>query len=125
MTPFGGAGKVDYKYKQILRKRDGSNIREVFWTKYIDWKYEQEWRVIESLQKANPHPNRAGFFLLKFEPTDLLRVIFGLRVCPQIETQLKQMLGRKEFEHVKMEKVMISLDGKELVSRACQLNKSD
>jgi len=125
MTPFGGAGKVDYKPEQILRKRDGANLREVFWTKHIDWKYEQEWRVIESLQKANPHPNRAGFFMLKFEPTDLLRIIFGLRVCNQIETQLKQMLERKEFGRVKIEKIMISQDGKELVSCACQSNKSD
>jgi Protein of unknown function (DUF2971) len=125
MTPFGGAGKVDYKSEQILRKREGANLRDVFWTKHIDWKYEQEWRVIESLQKAHSHPNRAGFLLLKFEPTDLLRIIFGLRVCPQIETQLKQMLGRKKFEHVQMEKVLISPDGNELVSRACQPTKSD
>ena len=76
LSPFGAAGamKVQYLPEQPVRKRDGSNMKEVCWTKHELWTYEHEWRIVESLKKADPHPKREGFFLLWFKPFDLLRV---------------------------------------------------
>ena len=92
-------------------------MREVCWTKHELWKHEQEWRVVESLKKADPHPKRKGFFLLWFKPLDLLRVILGCGVDPKVGLQLRQMLYHKEFEHVTKEEAYIDPGTRELKSR--------
>jgi hypothetical protein len=117
LTPFGGAMKVGYLPHQPLRKRDGSNIGEVCWSKHEVWEYEQEWRVVESLTKADPHPTRAGYFLLWFKPADLLRLILGRRVDPEVRFRLRQMLYHEEFGHVTKEEAYIDQDTRELRSR--------
>jgi hypothetical protein len=116
-TPFGGARKVEYPPRLPRKKWDGSNIGEVCWSKHEAWKYEQEWRVVEPLSRANPHPTRAGYFVLRFKAVDLLRVILGLEVDPEIEFQLGQMLHHREFEHVSKEVAYIDPDTRELESR--------
>jgi hypothetical protein len=119
LSPFGGAGamKVRYLPELPVRKSDGSNLKEVLWTKHELWSYEQEWRVVESLKKADPHPKREGYFVLWFKPTDLLRVTLGLQVCSRVKFQLRQMLNHKEFEHVRREEVYINPESRELSSR--------
>src|SRR5208337_1596729 len=79
LSPFAGTGamKVQYLPEQPVGRRDGSNLKEVCWTKHDLWGYEKEWRVVESLKNADLHPTRGGFFLLGFKPADLLRVIVG------------------------------------------------
>jgi hypothetical protein len=114
LTPFGGAMKVWYDQRQPVRKRDGSNIRDVCWTKHELWTYEQEWRVVEDLKKADSHPKHEGFFLLWFKPTDLLRVIIGLKADPKVKFQLRQMLNHKEFEHVRNEEAYINPESRNL-----------
>ena len=121
MSPFGGAVKVQYGPELPLLKRDGSNMLEACWTKHFTWEYEQEWRVVESLKKAGAHPYRKGYYLLWFKPTDLIRVILGLRVCPKVKSQLRQMLKHKEFEHVRKEQVYIDAESRKLNSRPLSL----
>jgi Protein of unknown function (DUF2971) len=116
-TPFGGAMKVWYEQQQPVRKRGGSNIRDVCWTKHKLWEYEQEWRVVEDLKKADPHPKREGFFLLWFKPTDLLRVIIGLKADPQIKFQLRKMFNHNEYEHVLKEETYINPETRNLDTR--------
>ena len=120
--PFGVAGKVSYpKYPKQppTCKRDLSNITEVLWTKHSQWEYEQEWRVVQSHTEATPHQANNGSqrSLLKFEPCDLHRVIFGLRVCQNVEARLKDMLKRPEFDGVQIEKADIDPETSELISR--------
>ena len=117
LTPFGGANKVWYQQQPPARKRDGSNTRDVCWTKHELWTYEQEWRVVEDLKKADSHPKRNGFLLLWFKPTDLLRVIVGLKVEPKVKFQLRQMLNHKEFEHVRKEEMFINPETRGLDTR--------
>jgi hypothetical protein len=119
LSPFGrtGAMKVQYLPEQPVRKHDGSNLKEVFWTKHDVWRYEQEWRIVEDLRKADPHPKREGFFLLWFKPTDLVRVIVGLKVCQEVKFQLRQMLNHREFDHVCKEQACINPGSRELDTR--------
>jgi hypothetical protein len=116
-SPFGAAVKVDYQPTQPVLKRDKSNMEEVVLTKHLDWKYEQEWRVIQPLNAGEPHPKRRGFVLVRFKPTYLLRVVLGLRVCPKVKFQLRQMLNHKEFGHVRTEEAFIDPSSRELKSR--------
>jgi hypothetical protein len=106
--PFGPAAKIQYlkPHKQPPKcKRDASNIAQVLWTKHSEWVYEQELRVVQSHCKATPGKASDGTprSLLKFEPKDLSRVIFGLRICSTVEAKLMQMLSRPEFRHVRKE----------------------
>lgn len=121
-SPFGPALKMDYQQTQPVLRRDRSNMEEVVLTKHLDWKYEQEWRVIWPLNKSEPHPKRKGFLLVSFKPIDLVRVILGLRAAPEVKFQLKQMLNRKEFEHVHKEEVFMDPDSRELKGRPSTFN---
>jgi len=116
-SPFGPAVRVDYQPAQPVLKRDTSNMEEVVLTKNLDWKHEQEWRVILPLKSGVPHVKRKGFVVVSFKPIHLLRVILGLRVCPKVRFQLTQMLKGKEFEHVRMEEVFIDASSTGLKTR--------
>ena len=116
--PFGDAAKVVYAREHPLLKRDKSNLQDVVSPKYIEWEYEREWRVIESLEKATrieiPNGTR---FVLKFPPTALTRVVFGLRMPATAKNILKEMLMRPEFQHVRQEEVVVDSGSAELLTR--------
>jgi hypothetical protein len=123
--PFGTAAKVQYlkpHEQQPEDERGGSNIAQdakVFWTKHSKWDYEQEWRVVQSHDKATPGLASDGTprSLLKFEPNDLIRMIFGLHICPTVEAELRKMLSQPEFRYVRKERAGIDPVTNELISR--------
>jgi hypothetical protein len=125
--PFGPAAKVHYlkhREQQPECKRDLSNIAKVLWTKHSEWEYEREWRVFQWHRAATPGQTKDGEprSLLKFEPNQLIRVIFGLRICPTVEAELSKMLRRPEFRHVRKEKADIDLVAtRQLI--ACELSR--
>jgi hypothetical protein len=115
MSPFGIAIKVAYEPNLQKFKTDFSNSIEVYFTKHRKWIHEEEWRVVELLAKAVPEQkNGKKFYLLGFKPAYLVRIILGLRVDPDLEKQLSDMLGAKEFAHVKMERMKIDASSGEL-----------
>jgi len=117
VSPFGEANKVKYSSQPPTRKEDGSNLKECCLTKHDVWKNENEWRLLRDLKDADLHPNREGFFLLWFKPTDLLRVIVGLEVSSRVKLQLRQMLNHNEFEHVFKEQAYINPKSRNLDTR--------
>lgn len=124
-SAFGPAAKVEYRPQHPLQKLDQSNTEEalqsnmekVLLTKHLCWEYEKEWRVMLFLYQGDPHPTKDGFVLVRFKPTQLLRVILGLRAAPEVKFQLRQMLNHKEFEHVLKEEVYIEPSSRELKPR--------
>jgi hypothetical protein len=121
LTPFGGGGavKVRYQFEQPILKTDRSNMQEVCYTKHKSWEYEQEWRLIEELSKgsSHPRPDRKGFVLLSFKPTDLRRIILGVSVESKVKARLKQMLAGTQFNHVSKEQTYVDPKSRELKSR--------
>jgi Protein of unknown function (DUF2971) len=118
LGPFGPAGKVSYPHRLPKLKRNLDNMPEVIWTKHLEWKYEKEWRVVQWHDKAIPGQTTDGKLrsLLKFEPSHLARVIFGLRICPTVEAKLREMLGHPEFKNVRKEKADIDSITNEMIS---------
>jgi hypothetical protein len=115
--PFGLAVKVTYALALPRVKADFSNSVEVYCTKHEEWRHEDEWRVIEYLKAGVPEPrNGKTFYLLRFNPKDLVRVIFGLRVDPTVEKRLTEMLDTEEFAHVKREEMKIDPSSGKLTS---------
>ena len=92
-TPFfGQALQVDYppNYAEVDLLKDSQDqlIKTFLLTKAIDWKYEEEWRIIHH----NGGPGDKAF------PEDLLvGVIFGARMEPEDQKVVKMWLdGRNE-----------------------------
>jgi hypothetical protein len=116
MSPFGIAIKVAYEPNLQKFKADFSNSIEVYFTKHRTWEHEDEWRVIEFLARAVPEPkNGKTFYLLGFKPKFLVRIILGLRIDPEVEKRLSEMLDAEEFSHVKRQKMKIDASSGELV----------
>jgi len=71
--------RVELDIERELSRRAGpfELVRKLMTTKYRDWKYEREARILVSLKKADPE---TGFFFCKFGPQLALReVIVGAR----------------------------------------------
>ena len=119
LGPFGPAGKVSYRKQPPLLRRDLENMAIPLWTKHTAWEYEREWRVVQSLDIATRVQTKYGEnrFLLKFEPSYLCRVIFGLRISRAVEGRLEEMLNRPEYKHVRKEQVIINAASSELETR--------
>lgn len=115
LSPFGIAIKVTYDPNLQKFKADFSNSIEVYFTKHREWAHKEEWPVIEFLAKAVPErKNGKTFYLLGFNPKFLVRIILGLRIDPEMENRLSEMLKAKEFAHVKRQKMKIDASSGEL-----------
>jgi hypothetical protein len=90
-TPFfGAAQQVNYQtaYPNIdfFNTPREEQVDLIFLTKYEDWRYEAEWRVID-------HDTGPG---LKTYPKDLLRgVIFGLRMRDDDKNRIKRWIAKR------------------------------
>jgi hypothetical protein len=120
--PYGPAAQVQYlkpHEQQPQCKRDNSNLAKVLWRKHSEWAYEHEWRVVQEHAKATPGQASDGTprSLLKFEPHHLIRVIFGLHICPTVEAKLIEMLSHPEFRNVRKESADIDPITNDLISR--------
>ena len=83
------AAKVKYprSFAQISLPSDGSNVLEVFWSKHPLWEYELEWRIVAPLAGSvryrfvsDAGKEQGMRFCVPFKPTNLRRVIFGMRM---------------------------------------------
>jgi len=119
------AGKVKYRsdFQEISRNTD--NIHEVCWSKHADWEKEQEWRIICPLQNSlsatlSHATSGQGVerFCLPFAAEGLRRVIFGMRMAPEVRQRLCHMLDRSEFRHVQRQVSDIDPRTGEMVLRA-------
>lgn len=117
VSPFGPAIRVSYASKPPTSRADFSNPLQVYFTKHEEWRHEKEWRVVEQLAAAVPEPKDGKtFYMLGFNPKDLVRVILGLRIDSGLERQLSEILDSKEFAHVKKERMKIDAPSGQLAS---------
>lgn len=117
VSPFGPAVKVTYALNLPTFRAGFSNPFEVYYTKHEEWKHENEWRVIQYLAAAVlESKDGKTFYLLPFNPKDLVRVILGLRIDPEVERRLSEILDSEEFAHVKKERMKIDAPSGQLAS---------
>ena len=102
---------------------DSTDIFDACCTKHMDWKYEKEWRVILPLDKLPRFPAISIRTWLgeqricwSFEPSRLLRVIFGMRMKPGVKERLLEMLHRNDFKHVRIQTAGVDSKTGELVT---------
>jgi hypothetical protein len=114
------AAKVKYRPDFQGISRDAANVQDICWSKHPDWGKEQEWRIIWPLQRSIPRTTGEGGrrFWLSFAPDGLVRVIFGMRMAPELKQRLCRMLDREEFKHVQKQMTGIDARTGEMVLRA-------
>ena len=93
-TPFfGKAQQVRYRRKlptvDVYNTPYKKQIEQIFLTKFLDWKYENEWRVID-------HDEGEG---LREYPVELLRSItFGVNTSHEQRTDVRRWLKNRRSE---------------------------
>ena len=119
------AAKVKYRPDFQMISRNTDNVHEVCWSKHTGWEEEQEWKIICPLQNPPTTPltrarsdGRVERFCLPFAPVGLRRVIFGMRMEPEVNERLCRMLDREEFKHVEKQVTDIDPRTGEIVLRA-------
>ena len=93
-----GPIKVEYKetYQILSHAVTDLSVRkqqleELITTKYIDWKYENEYRVIDLDYIGNK----------QFKKDELTSIIFGLNTSKENINRVKQLCKENGFDHVK------------------------
>ena len=89
---FLGLGRrvnyVDHDMLPDLSKCDNSSrAHEIVLTKWKKWEYEDEYRVLADLEECDPSPIR------RYEPGELVGVIFGLRTPIDQKQYVCEWLG--------------------------------
>jgi hypothetical protein len=87
---------------------------DILLTKSKDWEYEQEWRMLQFLHKADKKiPNEAGdIHLFLFPPLSIRGVIFGCRMSASIKEEISNLLtADKCYSHVKIYKAVLDDKG--------------
>ncbi|MQA56570.1 DUF2971 domain-containing protein [Pseudomonas piscis] len=103
-TPFGAAEKVRYTNEAptigsavdfLLYGPSSEQNKEtrlaIYHTKTKDWEYEKEWRVIH---KVNP-VGEALYTDNKFYPDELKSITFGLKISPEIKSEILKLISSR------------------------------
>ena len=94
--PQGSAKELEYTERLVFSKND-------------EWDYENEWRQVFTLRGLIPAPlydGTIGYFLpLPHEV--IVSVYFGYRCQPQLEKNVRSILAKPEFSHVKIQRAIL------------------
>ena len=90
---FGRAQDVRYRSKlpvvDVYNTPHEKQIEQIFLTKFLDWKYENEWRIID-------HDEGEG---LRRYPVELLRSItFGVNTSDEQRRDVRRWLSKRDAE---------------------------
>jgi len=87
---------------------------QVILTKSIDWKYEQEWRIIKFLEegdtivKMTPYP-LYPIYLFSFPPDCIDSIYFGVRMSEDNQIAMTELLRKNSsLHHIKLFRAVIS-----------------
>lgn len=105
---FGYLRKVEYRENRPSCPMIELTGTDVFLVKSLQWKYEEEWRVIRPLRDADemimkePYP----IFLFSFPPEVIREVILGHKMPAEKKTEITSFV-RSNFDSVKLFQVEI------------------
>jgi hypothetical protein len=99
-VPLGRALKVSYEPERLRLLFDATKletahdtdlIRTLVTTKFTDWSYEREWRILERLGSPD---EETGFHFLEFSPDfELREIILGASCCRRPSEIRAQVFG--------------------------------
>jgi len=74
------------------------NIEEIFFSKSIDWEYEDEWRIIRPLKEADSvvDINNQKIYLFKIPPESIEAIFFGVRTSDEVIKKVITIFNENE-----------------------------
>lgn len=106
---FSKVQKILYSEKRPTYQlcQDKVNASALF-TKYIDWKYEQEFRIIKSYTEYKK--NKSNLF--SFKPAALTEIVFGAKTTQKEWDEVRKICAENGLEHVRYSCMHIADDEK-------------
>jgi Protein of unknown function (DUF2971) len=101
-------GKVKYSIERPRKISERLDVADIYFTKSLEWEYEQEWRIIRPLNfkqmndisdiiESNPWP----IFLFAFPPSCVESVIIGCNASEETKSIIKGILNEStDYSHV-------------------------
>ena len=90
---------------------DITTVHDLLYTKYIDWKYEQEVRVFTSLDEVDP---ASGLSFADFKNNCVLREVIVGALSDVNESELREILGTP-LQDVTLTKVRLAFNSFKIV----------
>ena len=108
-------GRTRFDFQEPLSSEWWAEISRICRTKSCDWEYEQEYRMVFRIKRLRREPevkgkpivactkcptNKRFNFFIQFQPKTLKQVFLGLRISKREESDIKELLCSKKFDHV-------------------------
>ena len=97
---------------------------EAFFTKSLDWAYEREWRMLDSVFHADKELGGAAepVFLFDFHPDAVREVILGARMNRDSSAEVLAALRDPDYTHVQLRRADLHPDEYRVVLRDVNLD---
>lgn len=101
---------VDYKktminipnnYMQLRYEEKENIVKKNTYRKYLDWEYEDEYRAIFYVSASDDKK------YIDIHPNSIMEVVLGLNFDLKLESDIKALLKKDEFNHVKLKKASL------------------
>jgi hypothetical protein len=98
---------VKYLSEKIDFIREGTAPWQSLLRKSEEWSYEEEWRIIRSLNTLRPVTSE--IYVAELRPEAIKSVILGARMSPVDEAGIVELLrGSEDFSHIEIFKSVVS-----------------
>jgi hypothetical protein len=93
--------------------RDGfafnEHVLSVVRTKSLEWKYEQEWRQLFTLDTCTKvhNPDGSADYYKPLPPDAIGSVMFGVRCLPETERTVCELIARADLQHVRLWRALL------------------
>jgi hypothetical protein len=106
MPGFGTLRKVNYTTRRTTVDLGDNVPFEFFFTKSMEWSYEEEVRIFKRLKDADSVLATAAgpVHLFKIPPDCLRRVVLGANSTPELEDDVRTALRARELGHVVLDR---------------------
>jgi hypothetical protein len=99
--------------RPIVNAVDEDFVHHLLYTKYIDWRYEQEARVFTSLKDKDPE---SGLYFADFNEDCVLREIIGGPLSSVTERELRGALGEVNQDQMTFKKARLAFNSFQVVT---------
>jgi hypothetical protein len=106
---FRSLQKVSYRTQRpsatLLDSLDNAQglsslLRKIFLTKSLDWKYEQELRMLTTLNDEGVREVSPGIFVKEFEDASIQNIFLGVNSSVTLKGDILKILARPDLSHV-------------------------
>lgn len=99
---------------------ENNRLELFFFRKSLSWAYEEEWRIVRSIARADESMNKNGeaIALFRFPPKALNAVILGYRASVTlVQTVTNALAANHEYRHVKLLRADFAKDSYQIVHK--------